>query len=233
MDKSPCLDCDYKYENKNSERCMNCRDRLQYVGEIGDMTHSLPMDKTDLGKGGNVDNSDNAKFEPDGREIGMKTCTHCLESKSLDADHFYRQKGGKDGFNSQCIKCLRKKHKDYQLKKKGKSKRSSSDQTKGYMKAVRENPKPDAYMAKDLVNTFRSLFYYDDIQKHTVLVLPGIRYIGKTNHWDTNSGAIYYFEVGVADMKLPARLCFGNKEKAVNARNELLIQIERFYSKGD
>ncbi len=41
MDKSPCLGCDLKNENKNNRRCMECNARVEYVSGLVGRTHSV------------------------------------------------------------------------------------------------------------------------------------------------------------------------------------------------
>lgn len=215
MDRSPCLDCDHKYKSKNTERCMNCRKRLQYIREIGGMTHSLPFSKTDLGKGGKVDNSANAKFDPKEAETGFKICSNkeCDQPKKpADSDHFYKSKNYKDGFNSRCIECIKKKSKEYNRQKKD------------------PEAKPVVYMAKDLDNTFRSLFYGDDIQNNMVIVIPYIRWVDKIRKVNQADCVNYYFKVGFSGMSQPANYQCDTRDRAVCVRNKLLIQIENYHS---
>ena len=97
-------------------------------------------------------------------------------------------------------------------------------------------------VAKDLVNKylqyryFRSLFYGDDIQNNMVIVIPYIRWIDVIRTKDINAhdsdGKIYYFNVGFSGMANPERYQFETHEQAVSLRNEVLIQIENYHSKG-
>lgn len=90
---------------------------------------------------------------------------------------------------------------------------------------------PDAYMAKDLVNNFRSLFYGDDIQNNMVLVIPYIRWVDKIREVNQADCVNYYFNVGFSGMSYPERYQFERHSQAVSLRNELLIQIENYHSK--
>ena len=46
MTKSPCLTCDFRYENKNSERCVNCEKRVTYAVARGMLPEEVLMEGT-------------------------------------------------------------------------------------------------------------------------------------------------------------------------------------------
>lgn len=48
MNKNPCLDCPADQRDYNSRKCMACRKRIDYVAAIGDMTHPMPVELSDL-----------------------------------------------------------------------------------------------------------------------------------------------------------------------------------------
>lgn len=50
MNQSPCLECPPEKRNYNSRRCMECEKRINYTRAIGGMTHSLPVNLSDLNK---------------------------------------------------------------------------------------------------------------------------------------------------------------------------------------
>lgn len=48
MQRSPCLNCDLRDQDKRNSICEHCQERLDYVDGIGDTTASMPIENTDL-----------------------------------------------------------------------------------------------------------------------------------------------------------------------------------------
>ncbi len=48
MSKNPCRNCPPEERDYNSRKCMACQSRIDYVASIGDMTHSIPLELSDL-----------------------------------------------------------------------------------------------------------------------------------------------------------------------------------------
>jgi len=108
--------------------------------------------------------------------------------------------------------------------------------------------KPDAYMTKDLDNPFKSLFCPGDIDDHFLIVIPKIVWVGKIGK-DLRSKKLdipesileaikndgkYLFNIGMQEGDgVSSTVRSDDRKKLLRIRNELLIQIENYYSKGD
>ena len=96
--RSPCLKCDHRNRDKKHPECINCNDRILYADSIGPMTHSMPIELTNLGGAMN--------------EIAQKECKQpgCeMAGKLQPIDNFPRNARCKDGHLDTCKKCMGKK----------------------------------------------------------------------------------------------------------------------------
>lgn len=50
MSNSPCRNCEFALKDKNRSECLNCKAKERYVASMGGMTHSLPIEQTDMAR---------------------------------------------------------------------------------------------------------------------------------------------------------------------------------------
>ena len=50
MQRSPCLECEYKGADKRNPTCTDCQKRKDYVASIGGLTASVPVELTNMGR---------------------------------------------------------------------------------------------------------------------------------------------------------------------------------------
>jgi hypothetical protein len=107
-------------------------------------------------------------------------------------------------------------------------------------RVIVENPfekkeaKPDAYMAQDLENRFRSLYFAKGKYKNGAIVIPAIEYVSTVTRFKPDGRECYY-EFSIFDNSSeggwPIR--FKDEDCARHEREKLLMQIENFYMRGE
>lgn len=122
--KNPCLSCERLHLDKNSPVCLDCRERLAYVGSIGRMTHSMPDALMDMRL--HVGTTPVCPTQPDPppaptkKEVVMENSRTCKnencrsQGRPLPVADFYKSKNHADGLDPWCKTCRL----DYQKKKK-------------------------------------------------------------------------------------------------------------------
>lgn len=93
---NPCLKnlCGRRDKDKNHPMCLNCKDRLAYIGELGPMSASVPVYLTSLG-GRKTDNGKHRKMigkiktcQTDGceeRAVAKGKCSKCYQKNRYRA----------------------------------------------------------------------------------------------------------------------------------------------------
>jgi len=124
--KSPCLDCEYKDESKLFHpACEACEKRLDYVAALGNMSHSVPIELTDLVKGKEVDMTEAQSTWQKPEAPKTKTCrgevcrTICADGVERPLAEFGPKSGTPDSLQYACRMCLAYTVHKSKLKKEG------------------------------------------------------------------------------------------------------------------